>query len=286
MAIAFDTSRLVIALSADDAKPDVFINDTVGNVMCHMTKGFEAATFPLDQNDALTAAAHIPLNMGPGDRIDGWTFGFLQIARANLCRIFYAGRRHSEGSIGVAAHIPPALTTPVRLDGFTSAPVPWFRTPFLSFVRPMVNAGWGDHPGLRVQLRLRNSTTNTDNFLFQLQDEREFWSIFTAQDPAGALHHLGYFQWRVRWEFEFNWIGDKPFKKKSNSTFDIIKRQQTGAPPDGDIASLIANPAGPRMSEEFARALLQALRGARGPNRSENPGWFSTVPRDFFSQFQ
>jgi hypothetical protein len=37
------------------------------------------------------------------------------------------------------------------------------------------------------------------------------------------------------------------------------------------------------MSDLFVKALIQAIRGARGPNRSENTSWFTTVPRDFFS---
>jgi hypothetical protein len=283
MAIRFDTSRVTIAISAPNVKPDVFINSTVGHVICHLTQGFNETSFPTGQGDAFTAAAHMPLIMAPTDTLSGWDFGFVQFARANLCRIFYAGRRRSGGSIGVTVHVPPALPSQVALDGFSSASIPWFRDPMLSFARPIVNAGWGDHPGLKVQLKLRNSNTNTDNLLFQIQDEREFWSIFSAKDPAGTLRYIAHFQWRVRWEFEFNWIGDKVFKRKTNSSFTIVQRKVDGPPTDTDVVPLLADPKAPRMSDLFVKALIQAIRGARGPNRSENTSWFTTVPRDFFS---
>jgi hypothetical protein len=107
MAIRFDTSRLTIAITAPNVKPDVFINSTVGHVICHLTQGFNESSFPTGQGDAFTAAAHMPLIMAPTDTLSGWDFGFVQFAWANLCRIFYAGGRRSEGSIGVAVHVPP-----------------------------------------------------------------------------------------------------------------------------------------------------------------------------------
>jgi len=214
MAIRFDTSRLTIALNDAKAKPDVFINSTIGHIICHLTEGFDETSFPSNQGDAFTAAAHLPLIMAPGDTISGWDFGFVQFVRTNFCRIFYAGKTRSEGSIAVSVHVPPALARPVALDGFSSATVPWFRNPMVSFIPPNANAGWGDHPGLKVQLKLRNAGRNTDNLLFQIQDEREFWSIFAATNPGGSLQYIAHFQWRVKWEFEFKWIGDKAFKRK------------------------------------------------------------------------
>src|ERR1700730_1405531 len=117
MAIRFDTSRLTIALAATKAKPDVFINSTVGHIICHLTEGFNETTFPSGQGDAFTAAAHMPLIVGPGDNVTAWDFGFVQFVLANECRVFYAGKRRSEGSIGVAVPVPPALASPVALDG-------------------------------------------------------------------------------------------------------------------------------------------------------------------------
>jgi len=49
------------------------------------------------------------------------------------------------------------------------------------------------------------------------------------------------------------------------------------------VKPLLADPKGPAMKEEFGGALNRALYGARGPNRSEDVGWYTNVPQDFYT---
>jgi len=283
VAVTFDTSRLSFTFVSDTAKPDIFIASTAGNIICHMTEGFDSAKFPIEQRDAFTANAQVPVRLTGGDTIDGWDYGFVQFARANACRVFYVGPTRANGRVTVQVHIPPALASAVHLDQTSSASVPWFSTPMLAYLPPMISARWGDHPAVRIPATLRNSTTNSQNYLFHYQDEREFWSIFTARDPSGKLDYIGHFQWKVRWDCQFYWMGGKLFKRNNTSSFDIVQRKVIGPPTDPDVKPLLADPKGPAMKEEFGGALTRALYGARGPNRSEDVGWYTNVPQDFYT---
>lgn len=279
MTAVINDAQLKLIVSDAGAKPDVFINP-VGHIICHLTQGFNSGPFPAGQQNALTAAAHVPLGGGPS----GTTFGFVQIGRINVFGAFYAGRIPSEGSIGVQAHVPPALPTPVLLDAFGNPPLPWFIDPSnSSFVPPQIHASWGDHPASKVPLKLRNSaTSNVDNFLFHFIDDRDFWTIFTAQDPGGALRYIAHFHWRVLYDVKLMWRNGQPQKRVSNSLFEMKQRNVKGRPPDADLQSMLNTPAGPRANIAFGAALTQAFFGARGANRGENPRRFAAVPLDFW----
>jgi hypothetical protein len=279
MAAKILDSRLQLTVVDGGAVPGVFVNP-IGHVIVHLTQGFDAASFPRDQGKALTAGAHVPLGSGP----DGTTFAFVQIGRANFMGAFYAGRIPSEGSIGVLAHVPPALPNPVMLDASGTPPLPWFEDPTRStFVPPVMNSTWGDHPASRVPSKLRNSfASNVDNFLFHLIDDRDFWTIFTAQDPGGALRYIAHFRWQVRYDVQFMWRDDKAIPRTIKSFFKMHERNTRGRPIEPEIQALLTSPAGPRASVAFGNALTQAFLGARGPNRSENPRWFPAVPPDFW----
>lgn len=267
-------SQLQLTVSEEGARPDVHINNSVGHVICHLTQGFNPATFPEEQGKAVTAGAHVPLGDGP----EGTTFGFVQLVRANFFGAFYAGRIPSEGSIGVLAHTPPALITPLMLDASGKPPLPFFSDPAASsFVASKMHSTWGDHPACRVPLTKKNSArSNVDNYLFQLIDDREFWTIFTAQDPDGSLRYLAHFHWKVRYEVEFKWSGGKAERRRSRSAVTVPERKVTGRPTDGDLQGLLTAPTGTRANVLFELALRSAFFGGTGPNRSENPRWFTS----------
>ncbi len=279
MAVTILDSQLQLLLVDGDAKPDVFINP-VGHIICHLTKGFQAGTFPLGQSDALTAGAHVPLGGDPG----GTTFGFVQIGRSNFYGAFYAGRIPREGSVGVLAHVPPALANPIMLDASGAAPIPFFQDPSrTSFIRPKIHTTWGDHPASKVPSKLKNSfASNVDNFLFQFIDDRDFWTIFTAQDPDGTLRYIANFRWQVRYDVEFMWRSNQPVLRRSKSAFTMLQRNRKGRPQEPEVQSLLTTPVGPRANVAFGGAITQAFFGPRGPNRSENPRPFTTVPGDFW----
>jgi hypothetical protein len=273
--------QLKFTVTEQDAHPDVFINNSVGHIICHLTQGFDAGKFPKEQGNAITAGAHVPLSAGPGDT----AFGFVQLARANFYGAFYAGRISREGSIGIQAHIPPALPNALMLDATGNPPLPWFNDPsFSSFVAPTVNSTWGDHPASKVPLKLKNSfTSNVDNFLFQLIDDREFWTIFTAKDSDGTIRYIAHFHWKVRYDVEFMWRNGEAVLRRSRSSITVPEKNVKGRPMDADLQPLLTLPAGPRANVVFGQAITSAFYGARGANRSENPRWFTTVPGDFWA---
>ncbi len=276
-------SQLRLTITEQGAQPDVHINNSVGHIICHLTKGFDPGSFPNGQGKALTAGAHVPLGNGPEDT----TFGFVQLARANFFGAFYAGRIPSEGSVGVLASTPPALLTPVMLDATGTPPDPFFIDPASSsFVSPQINSSWGDHPACRVPLTKKNSSrSNVDNFLFQVIDDREFWTIFTAQDPGVAPRYLAHFHWKVRYEFEFTWADGKAVRRRSNSSISIPERNVKGRPTEGALQGLLNAPKGTRANVLFDLALRSAFNGGTGPNRSENPQRFTRpiLPANFWT---
>jgi hypothetical protein len=188
----------------------------------------------------------------------------------------------SEGSITVNASVPPALASPILYDGTGTPPDPWFETPHPSFVPPNISATWGDHPAIKIPLRLRNSGRNLDNFLFQVMLDREFWTIFTATDPAGKISYIGHFQWRVRFDVELMWRNQSAMLRRNKSFVTVIEAKVKGGPTEPALQSLLANPSGDRANTLYGKSILQAFFGSRGPNRTENDRWFVTVPYDFW----
>ena len=254
----------------------------MGHIICHLTQGFDPGAFPAEQGKALNAGAHVPLGNGP----EGTTFGFVQLARANFFGAFYSGRIPSEGSIGVLAHTPPALITPLMLDASGTPPLPFFLDPASSsFTTPQMNSSWGDHPACRVPLTKKNSArSNVDNFLFQVIDDREFWTIFTARDLDGTLRYLAHFHWKLRYEFEFVWKDAKAVLRRSSSSLTIPERNVKGRPAEGELQGLLNSPTGVRANVLFDLALRSAFNGGKGPNRSENPQRFvrPVLPTNFW----
>lgn len=282
MAARIIESKLQLIVAEQGARPDVHINNSVGHIICHLTKGFDAASFPNEQGKALSAGAHVPLDGGP----DGTTFGFVQLARANFFGAFYAGRIPSEGSIGVIAHTPPALSNPVMLDAFGSPPMPFFIDPENStFDAPTMHSSWGDHPACRVPLKLKNSkVSKVDNFLFQVIDDRDFWTIFTGRDADGTNRYLAHFHWKLRYEVEIMWRAGEAVLRASKSVLSVPERNSKGRPVDGDLQTMLNAPALPRANVAFGVALRLAFNGATGANRSENLRWFtsSALRSDFW----
>jgi hypothetical protein len=239
-----------------------------------LTKGFNSGSFPAEQGKALSAAAHVPLVNGP----EGTTFGFVQLARANFFGAFYAGRISSEGSIGVVAHTPPALIKPLMLDAAGNPPMPFFIDPSnSSFDSKTMNSSWGDHPACRVPLKLQNSkVSKVDNFLFQIIDDREFWTIFTARDADGTNRYLAHFHWKLRYEVELMWRNSEAVLRTSKSALSVLERNVKGRPPDGDLQAMLDQPSLPRANVAFGLALRSAFNGAPGANRSENTRHFTS----------
>lgn len=277
MSVNINAASARIDVSAQQAIPGVDIRSK--SVLFHLTKGLIPGGGISGQ--AFTADGRVKVAVGSGDTLNGFDFGFIQLSRVNFFGIFYAGRIRSEGSIGILVHVPPALPNALLLDSdanFTpfTAPQPRFQ-----FSAGEVKSTTGDHPANFVGRELRNSITNIKNFLFQVVDSREFWSVFTAIDRQGKTQHLAHFHWSLRHDVKFSWLGGNPIVSTTQSSFKIL-RNEKGAPKEPELQSLLTNPIGPQFNVVSQAALLQATLGARGPNRSENPQWFNNVPNNFF----
>ena len=236
------TAQLVLSVDVTKAKADVFLNP-IGHVICHLTEGFDSSTFPNGQSDAVIGAAHVPVFPAPGESVTSWTFGFVQVARyrsPELHGAFYAGRIPREGSIAVRPGVPPALADNVLYDAKGSPPDPWFQAPATSFIAPKVNAAWGDHPAIKIPTRLRNSGRNVDNFLFQLIDDREFWTIFTAVDPAGKITYIAHSHWQVRHEIELMWFNESDKLRRKKSSVSVLEAKVPGAPTVSELQGILA----------------------------------------------
>jgi hypothetical protein len=276
MAVIFNPATATIAGSMQTAVPDVDIR--TDKIVCNLTQNYDKTTGD-PTGTAFTATGHV----GVSGSLAGWDFGFIQFAQAKFLGVFYAGRIRSEGSIGILAHIPPALPKAVLLDSDDNH-TPWTRTdPRFNSSGSAVHATTGDHPALRVALERRNSNRNAPNFLFHVVDKREMVTIFTANDPQNKNHYLAHFEWTLVYDFKFSWRGGKPVMVANQSSIPQGAIQSIKGPPTAsEWQALLTNPTGPQFNDESRKALFQARNGPRGPNRSENPSWFNNVPVDFF----
>jgi hypothetical protein len=282
MTVTINAASAGIDLSVGEARADVALGNNV--VIFHLTKGFSlirVEDIGLEPDPAFQGLGHFTLSLGPRDTLKGWDFGFIQLAKLNAGAAFYAGRIRNEGSISVLFR--NAMPAFLLLDSRTD------RTPFtqpkgLQFQRNgnTITCGTQDHPALKVPRELRNSGRNVNNFLFQVVDDREFWSVLSVSDPQDQKKYLAHFHWQISNDVTFAWRDGKPVVTKKRCRFTVLG-QGKGAPADAELQGLLANPVPPQFNETAQNAVVQAFRGARGPNRTENNTWFVNVPPDFFT---
>lgn len=277
--MTINTASAVIDLDIpQDCAPGVFIGPRTA--VCHLTHGFTST--PIGTwvaADAFKVTGRIKVT--PGLTPNNWKFGFIQVVRLNFMGFFYAGRIKREGSISILCHIKPALPKAVWLDSDDQSS-PWtHNVPRFQFVAPEVKSETGDHPAAIAGWEQPNANTNVTNFLFHIVDSRDFWSVFTAIDPSGAIHHLAHFHWSVRYDVSFCWRGGNPVVRKTQSSFDPHENIK-GRPKDPDLQALLTKPVGPHYNPSMEQAIQQSMTSGQTPNRHDNPQWFVNVPNDFY----
>jgi hypothetical protein len=178
------------------------------------TAFFESGVRDIDNKvlqPTITADAQVTVEGDPGDNLAGWRFGFIQILRLETNWAYYRGQFNKHGSLFLQRGRCPGLTGRACLDkeewpGFfyskNSTTDPFQPTP-VGFPVTVSVTGWNDAPGDDFRLREKNSLTGKVNFLREAQMGMLFCTLFSAQDPAGKLHHLAHFYWNVRWEARF-----------------------------------------------------------------------------------
>ncbi|HXP88277.1 MAG TPA: DUF4157 domain-containing protein [Bryobacteraceae bacterium] len=282
-AINIKTATAGIDVVAGQAAPDVaLIPGSVGPVaVCNLTRNFNSDPTLVDW--AFNLIGHVKVDLGPTDDLSTHTFGYVQYMRHNFLGIFYAGRVPREGRIGML--LDPVIGHDYMLDcsPSTTRPFMWPPGNNSQFNSGEETANMGDHPVLSVRQKEQNVTTGVENFLFHMIDDREAWSIFTVQNPAGAFQHLAHVRWTLRYEFKFKWKNGTPLKE-NKSTFSM-GTPVLGAPNDKDLQPILAAVSASQtpIANEKAKEAMRTVRVPPNPNRSDNAGWFNNVPGDFFT---
>lgn len=273
MAATINTGSAKIIVD-NSARPGIEMTEQ--RVICHLTSGFSSED---SIGHAFTANGSVNVSAKPGDLV-GWDFGFIQFHKVNFVATFYAGRTTSQGAVAIQAHIPPATLQPLTLDSEADI-TPWTKEAGRRFrnVPGKITASTGDHPLFRAPLEVTNQTTGEKNLILEVIDNRDLWTVFTAQDPTHSNQYLAHFRWSLRNHYKFVWRAGRP-AAINHSSFKIMD-PVSGPPPEGELASLLANPRPPHSNPTSRLALRNAVLGGP-PNREDLREWFRTVPGDFF----
>jgi hypothetical protein len=285
------TQQLKFNLINDNAKPDMRLDQgnaaATDTVCCHLTEGFDGARVV---RPAFTASLTVPLSFQPSDRARDWTFGFIQLVRIKVGSASYNGRIPQEGNVIIRWNIPPNLVSNLLWDVstlFAPPPPPWFLFPDNLATLPQVRSAWADHPFLKIPLKTSNSLqSNMPNFLYYLNQEADFFTIFTAQEPAGVLHFISTLFWTLNYELTFVWIRGLATLRKSDSFIDFHGTiMRDGPPADPDVESLLKSLSVPGSREDANTLVVRAIHNSinsRGPNHVEGFGWIPGTPLDFW----
>jgi len=224
---------------------------------------------------------HVNVTLGPGDNLAGFKFGFVQFIRDNFTGVFYAGRKSSEGSIGILLH--PAVTQAYFLDVLNPASKPFNLPTKFELNDGEVDCKMGDHPFWSLAQKEHNFTTGVDNFLFHVISDQDAWSIFTVQDNGGRFKHLAHVHWFIRYDLKFQWRSNTIQIARNASSFRV-EPVVLGSPPEPAVKTLLSSISAsmsPTANENSTKA-LKIVWVPPNSNRSDNPNWFLNMQRDFF----
>jgi hypothetical protein len=300
MAVSIDTSSVKIAL--DDtvegnkhAKAGVELHPREalvvggrsfpGYIYCQCTRKKRN----VDYTTPFFATGTVKFLLGPGDTLDNWKVGFLQLDMKPLMRAQYAGRMPAEGGIVLDATLSQDWPggSHVALDCMKMSPVPWYAPPATSsiFKGPVATVVMGDSPAAAVPLTLGNGkVSHTDNYLLEFKSWQSFWTILTAMEPDGTPHYLAHFVWSLQWSVGLQWAKGAPRIASDDSKFVLDKTIVTGPPTRSEVAPLLAKPTGPVANDAFIKPWDNAILATEATTHVE---WDNTdqlvVPHDFWN---
>lgn len=248
-------------------------------VTFHLTRGHIIEGDAEYFNDAINFIGTVQASTTPSE-FKNWKFGFLQLQKINTLGIYYAGPTRKSGQIALLVHEGPAMPQTIHLDSEKNF-APWTHSFDATLSAGKITAISGDHPASRAPRKMTNSATNAFNYLFHVIDDRRFWTVLTAEDPAGNFHHLAHVAWKLRYDFQFAWRNGSPKLHKGASTF-FVGDSVIGAPTDKGLQSLLKNPKSPYSNEEVRKALKYTVLHGE-PNRHDWPvRQYSNLPREFY----
>jgi hypothetical protein len=281
-----EPGSVAITINKGGARP-AFHNDA-GAVIGHLTQGFNTSK-PDKAANAWTAEGRVNVTFGPDEVPAAALFGFIQVMRVNSIQLWYAGRDDDEGQVILQVSEPPAMPVKVSLDSTKDA-IPWTREPGLLFQRSdgAITSGTGDHPMIKAGRVIDNRQSAKSNLLFMIIDDREFFTVFTAQDDQGKFTFLRHFKWKLRYEARFNWRANNPLvadqTRSAITFFDVIDGPPRAEP---DVMKVLSeqnllNAGQPLSNDLLDKALKAVLIAPFGsPNRVETDRRSDDVPTDF-----
>jgi hypothetical protein len=220
-----------------------------------------------------------------------WQIGFVQVLKARELSATFEGRRDGEGEVFLLLTAPPAWPAAnlVSLDSDAQ------NTPFVkNAVTPALTIGrapggkfkvhlvqdMGDHPSFGTGLRVPNLATKATNFLFNLTDFRDFFSVLMARDEKQVFRDpIAHVRWQFRFIARFKWARGRPSGTLGGNalTFDPFVK---GGPTDPAVRAIVDNPVPPH-SNDVANAAFAQFASNRF-NKQDSDKRSLLLPRDFF----
>lgn len=292
--IQIDFSSAKITVDHSSAVPAVSVGGRFASV--HLTQGFVSTDVePKRNKEAFTITGEVDVvadNQSDVDDISNrrWIFNFIQVCKINFFATTWTGRRGGEGEIFLVTSTAPALPGDrrVSLDADSA-------TPFVNAKRPTGTANplpggkfkvhvvskMGDHPNNRILIRpAQNRITRSPNFLFKLESDDDFFTVFIARSPQGILQPpMAHVHWRLSYEARFRWLQGKPRGelRSPQPQFDAFV---PGGPTDAAVQGVLANPVPPHTSDLLDEAGRQGVLNHL--NLQESAKRSLLVPKDFF----
>lgn len=301
-----DSGSARITVDRTGSDPGVGFRPSNKSAVLHLTRN--AAQIIADDpkatdksTSAITITGQVDVQSDSPQPMDlqGWKFHFIQLAMLRELSAVFAGRTSSEGSVEINFWVPPLIPDDFYL-GFCLDSFPG-TIPFINFdpavVLPLpggngrlrVSNDMDDHPRHPLPLKLPNTKTRAENFLFKADCDIEFLTAFVAVDPSykpgspGGIVSLAHVAWRVTWKAQLKWFGGTPSASMLGKRFDVEK-PVLGEPDDAEVADLITNP--PTEVSETANAVGENARNqidhGSAFNLIVNGRWPSYVPQNFF----
>jgi hypothetical protein len=239
------------------------------------------------------ARAAVTLRGTPGEHVDLFKFGFIQLKFVTDDWAHYRGRAPADGSVFFAADRPPARHRQLCRDTTLAKPLIFYNgdqpinllAPFVGHHAGFFPAGtaipasgsiaftvdYFDSPQRTFDLIRLNNTFGPPrpNFLYSLQTGAAYATMFAVQKGHGApIHVLKTFQWNVRWRAHFGvdlagHVVQLP--RKSGDVIDMnVSHVVAGGPPDPRFQHFVTDPTLPScnavVQAAFAHPLLRASR--------------------------
>jgi hypothetical protein len=269
--IDFNSARM--AVDRDGAVPAV----TVGQrfVSAHLTKGFVSPELPAGRNNlAFGITGEVDVIVDTQREVDDvvnrkWTLNFIQVCRINTHSTTWTGRTRNEGEVSLIVS-PPALPEErrVSLDANIGS------SPFVNSNRPVTTVSsapgsrfkvhvvvrMGDHPNMRQLLTpVQNSITRSPNFMIQLEDDSEFFTVFMVRSDKGVLQPpLAHVHWRVAYDVRLTWLQKRASATLRSSVFQFDPFVR-GGPTDAATRAVLSNPVPPHTNDLLTEAGRQGI---------------------------